>query len=183
MHFFIDLNGKEKNDEAQDNAAKGQIIGKGLECADVISSHAGGCGRTNHAGSNSHKPDDTVGEGSGNLVKHRTHRQRDGLIPPPGFQLSVFNGIGHTQDSGHLDGLRGQIEKYECSNHSRKICRRSNKQNVSGNHGYHPGCVQPAAGYVPVEHRIERRGDQPDDDRDDPGKEKLSGIPSTYVNW
>lgn len=169
VHVLVDLDGQEEDDEAGDDAGERQVVGAGLERADVRGGHVGGVGVTDHSGGDDHEAHDAVGQGAGDLVEHRAHGEGDGLVALAGLELSVFDGVGHAQDGGHLDGLRRQVEEDERDDDDGQVHGRNDEQRVAGDHERHAGGVQPAARDAAVEHRVEGRGDQSGDDRDDAG--------------
>ena len=169
VHVLVDLDGQEEDDEAGDDTGERQVVGAGLERADVRGGHVGGGGVADHSGGDDHEAHDAVGQRSGDLVEHRAHGEGDGLVALAGLELAVFDGVGHAQDGGHLDGLRRQVEEDERDDDDGQVHGRDDEQRVAGDHERHAGGVQPAARDAAVEHRVEGRGAQSGDDRDDAG--------------
>ena len=94
VHVLVDLYGQEEDDEAGDDAGERQVVGAGLERADVRGGHVGGGGVTDHSGGDDHEAHDAVGQGASDLVEHRAHGEGDGLVALAGLELAVFDGVG-----------------------------------------------------------------------------------------
>lgn len=64
VHVLVDLDGQEEDDEAGDDAGERQVVGAGLERADVRGGHVGGGRVTGHTCRNGDEADDAVRQGA-----------------------------------------------------------------------------------------------------------------------
>ena len=119
MALLVDAHREQEHDQAEHNAGGRHIEGADLESVDVRGGHVGGGGGADHASGDGDGTDDAVGAGACDLVEHRSHAQRHRLVALPGFELSVFDRIGHRENRGHLNRLRRQIEQNERDEHDR----------------------------------------------------------------
>ena len=79
VHVLVDLDGQEEDDEAGDDAGERQVVGAGLERADVRGGHVGGGGVTDHSGGDDHEAHDAVGQGASDLESSMSVRTLDSL--------------------------------------------------------------------------------------------------------